>query len=193
MIVPLQRPFVTADEFEQMPDTKGLELIDGHIREVPSVGMEASIVASRINRIIGNHVEANRLGWVCDAESELNCFPNRPNHIRKADVSFIRYGRFEDERPPRGRCPIAPDLVVEVISPSNSSDEMNEKLGEYLAAGVRLVWYCHVNERTVTVFHADGSAAWLTADKELSGEDVLPGFAVRVADLFPPPPPTPST
>src|SRR5947208_212385 len=99
MIVPLQAPYVTADEFEQMSDTKGLELIDGRIVEVPSMGLDASTVSSRVGCIVGNFIYEHRLGWVCDAEAEYNCFPDRPDHIRKADVSFIRYGRLEGERP----------------------------------------------------------------------------------------------
>src|SRR6476646_5301765 len=98
MIVALNQPLVTADEFERMSDTKGCELIDGRIVEMPQMGMEATWVTGQAFLAVETHCRRHRLGWVLTSQAEYNCFPDRPNHIRKADVSFIRFGRLEDER-----------------------------------------------------------------------------------------------
>jgi Uma2 family endonuclease len=176
-----------------MPGTKGFELIDGLLVEMPPVSTEASWIAGQVLLAVGSYVKSHRLGWVFDAESEYNCFPNRPNHIRKCDVSFIRYGRFKDERLPEGRTRIAPDLAVEVISPSNTPEEIETKIDEYLGAGIRLIWVVYPKPRTVYAYRPDGRVIRLNDSQELSGEDVVPGFTCRIADLFPPPVPSPAS
>jgi Uma2 family endonuclease len=109
--------------------------------------------------------------------------------VRRADVSFIRKERYPwDQLAEDGYTTIPPDLAVEVVSPNDTVSGLVEKIGEYLRAGVRLVWIIDPPTRTVQVWRSDQSGAWLGAEDELSGEDVVPGFRCRVADLFPVPP-----
>jgi Uma2 family endonuclease len=112
--------------------------------------------------------------------------------VRKPDVSFVRYGRFPDEQLPAGFARLAPDLTGEVVSPGDTYEEVDGKVEEYLRAGVRLVWVISPTNRTVRVYRLDGSSSSVRADGELDGEDVLPGFRCRVADLFPQPPAAPA-
>ena len=79
---------------------------------------------------------------------------------------------------------LAPDLAVEVISPNDLASEVNEKIDEYLSAGVSLVWVIDPDSKTVSVYRKDGSTARLRESDELSGEDVIPGFSCKVNDIF---------
>jgi Uma2 family endonuclease len=108
--------------------------------------------------------------------------------VRKPDVSFIRRGRLPDERLPKGHVTIPPDLAVEVLSPNDLADEVDEKVKEYLEAGVLVVWVVFPKTRTVQIHRADGPIVKLTETDELSGEEVLPGFRCRVGEIFPPQP-----
>jgi Uma2 family endonuclease len=89
-----------------------------------------------------------------------------------------------DDAPSRGYDDIPPDLVVEVLSPRDIATELDQKVEEFLRAGVRLVWVVNPDTRTVRIHRLDGSISGLHETDELSGEDVLPGFACPVAALF---------
>ena len=82
-----------------------------------------------------------------------------------------------------------PDLAVEVVSSNDLANGIQEKVEDYLGAGVRLVWVIYPETGVAQVLRADGTTARLTRDDSLDGEDVLPGFRCRLGDLFPPPPP----
>jgi Uma2 family endonuclease len=85
---------------------------------------------------------------------------------------------------PEGFWPLAPDLAIEVVSPNDRADEVHSKVHEYLEAGTRLVWVLWPRRRSVTVHDADGLVRELDPEQYLDGDDTLPGFSVRVADLF---------
>ena len=104
--------------------------------------------------------------------------------VRIPDVSFISWNQLPDRRVPRVPiADLAPDLAVEVISPSNTVREMERKLQEYRDFGVRLVWYVFPETQEVHVYSADQHEI-LTVDQEISGGDVLPGFVLPVRRLF---------
>ena len=79
------------------------------------------------------------------------CFPDAPAKVRKPDASFIRRGRLPGEALPDGFCPIPPDVAAEVVSPNDLAYEVDEKVGEWLRAGVRLVWVINPRARIVAV------------------------------------------
>ena len=83
---------------------------------------------------------------------------------------------------------IPPDLVVEVVSPNDLAYEIDEKVQEYLDAGVQLVWVVNPALRTVRIYRADGTISGLHESDELSGENIVPGFHCPIANLFPPRP-----
>ena len=127
------------------------------------------------------------------ADASYQCYPDDPRKVRRPDVSFIRADRLPAEEDREGHCRIAPDLAVEVISPNDLYTDVDEKVEEYLAAGVRQVWVLNPSTRTLRVHRCDGTQNYLREQDELTGEDVVPGFRCRVGALFaiptaPPPP-----
>jgi Uma2 family endonuclease len=106
--------------------------------------------------------------------------------VRRPDVSFIHFGRLQNEVLPKGHIEIPPDLVVEVISPNDLYGEVKAKVREYQLAGIRLVWLIDPDGRSVEVYRANRSVSILSDEDELEGEDVLPGFRCRIMDILPP-------
>jgi Uma2 family endonuclease len=104
--------------------------------------------------------------------------------VRRPDLSFIRAGRFPNDELPDRKIEGAPDLAVEVISPTDIAEEVEQKLDEYLRAGTRLVWFVYLPTKNVWAYKPDGTAKLYRTADTLSGDDVLPGFSVPVAELF---------
>jgi Uma2 family endonuclease len=175
---------VTPEELLAMPDGGHYELIDGELKE-RNVSVLSSRVAVKVSTVLNNYSDQTGAGIVLESELGYRCFPWKPRRILRADVSFIRADRMSEERLSEGFCTIAPDLAVEVVSPNDMIEELDEKVEEYLRAGVKLVWVLRPNVRAVQVFRADGSVSWLRASAELSGEDVIPGFRCRIDTFFP--------
>jgi Uma2 family endonuclease len=165
-----------------MSDEKNYELVDGQLVEL-SVGAFSSWVAGRLHFLISRFLEQNRIGLVWPEGTGCQCFPDSPDRVRKPDTLFISRGRLSDEKL-TGYIPIAPDLVVEVVSPNDIVYELEEKIAEYLHAGVRLVWVVDPERRTVRIHRADGSIGWARESDSLDGEDVLPGFRCGVGEIF---------
>jgi Uma2 family endonuclease len=157
------------------------ELVDGILVE-KTVGLDESLIGMRIGRLVGNFVDPRGLGVVAGADGTIRLDLNL---VRIPDVSFISWDRLPGGELPDEPIPlVVPDLVVEVISKSNTPKEMNDKLHEYFEKGVRLVWYVRPRSRVVDVYTSPDRFTRLTASMQLDGGDVLPGFSVRVGDLF---------
>ncbi len=190
MIVSL-RTNLTPEQFEMMSGTRGVELVDGDLKEL-NMGAESSYVSGELMFLIGKVIRAGNLGHIFPPDAMYQCFPLKPKSVRKPDVSFVRSGRFPNNRPPRGIIYLVPDLVVEVISPNDTYYDVEDKLNDYLLVKVPLIWVVNPDCRSVHTYLADGTVRRYTAEEELTGEPLFPGFRVRVADLFPAPLPTPS-
>ena len=167
------------------PETnrKGCELVDGVWVEKP-MSNKAALVASNLTAPLVPHVRAGRLGFVFQADAAYRLFPARPKLLRKPDLSFVRSERFPDGRVTDKTYEFPPDLAVEVISPNDVAEDVELKLDEYLRAGVRLVWVVSVKTRNVWAYKPDGTGKLYRAADVLSGEDVVPGFAVTAGELF---------
>ena len=100
------------------------------------------------------------------------------------DTSFVAAGRLPDDQTPEGYIKVAPDIAVEVVSPNELYEEVEAKVADYRSAGVKLIWIVSPKSQTVLIRRLDGSCAEVGATGQLSGEDVLPGFACPVAELF---------
>jgi Uma2 family endonuclease len=107
-----------------------------------------------------------------------------PDTVRAPEVAFVARKRIPAEGVPEGFWLFAPDLAVEVISPSDRFDDVLAKVQDYLHAGTRLVWVLHPRTTAAMVYRANGAVQLLQGHDELSGEDVLPGFRCRVQELF---------
>jgi Uma2 family endonuclease len=162
---------------------KGYELIDGRLKEMHT-GAEPSYIGGNICRLLMRHCERPFCGWVFQAMTSYQLLRHRPNLVRRPDVSFVRTGRFPNESLPAGHIQFAPDFAAEVIAPGEPYYDVEEKVREYRQAGVRLVWVVVPPSRSVLVRRLDGTVSEVLEDGELSGEDVVPGFRCRVADVF---------
>ncbi|HEY2785122.1 MAG TPA: Uma2 family endonuclease [Fimbriiglobus sp.] len=173
------------DDLLQMPDEGlGFELIDGELRE-RNVSKQSSLVAGEVHFHLRLFGQAKSIGWFFPEGNSYRCFPDDPDRVRRADVSFIARSRMTpEEYVEEGHTEIAPDLAVEVTSPNDTVYDVDRKIREWLAAGVRLVWEINPEEKTVQIYRPDGTVTFLKSSDTLTAEPVLPGFSVPVADLF---------
>ncbi len=180
-----EKTLITADDLLRLRDD-GMrhELVRGELRTMPPAGEEHGIVAGEAFGLIRDFVRPRRLGYVFAAETGF-FLEHAPDLVRAPDVAFVAAGRFEGRRPSRRFSDLVPDLVVEVVSPYDTATEVEEKVLDWLNAGVRLVWVVHPSTRSVTVYQSRIEIRLLTAGEELSGGEVLPGFTCQVRDLFP--------
>jgi Uma2 family endonuclease len=168
-----------------MPDEgSGFELVDGELKEL-NVSKQSSRIAGRICTQFENYSVAHHPAWVFPEGTSYRCFTDDPNRVRRPDVSIIPLTRMTREQYYEdGHCCIAPDLVVEVVSPNDNAEDLEEKLREWLAAGARIVWVVYPSRQAVRIHRGDGGYAYLQAVDTLTAEGVLPGFSCPVADLF---------
>jgi Uma2 family endonuclease len=177
-------PRYTPDDLLRMPDGDHYELIDGQLVE-REMCMLASFVAGVIYHLLARHCFPKQAGWPFHEGTTYQCFPAHPNQVRKADVSVFRWERRTtvDIRA-EGHCLLHPDLVVEVVSPNDEVYDVDAKVQEWLDAGVSRVWVVNPVQRTVAVHRRAGPGVILHEQDELTGDEAVPGFQCRVADLF---------
>ena len=157
------------------------ELVDGVLVE-KAMGFQEACLAGVILTLLRAFVVPRNLGFVGGADGMVTLFPNL---IRMPNVSFVSWDRIPAGRMPQEPAPrLAPDLAVEVLSPSNTAAEMARKRREYFEAGVRLVWMVDPKVRTITVYNAPDQLRVLDEAHTLDGGDVLPGFEVPVRQVF---------
>ena len=157
------------------------ELIDGVLVE-KTTGYYESLIAASIIQFLGRFVETHDLGIVLGADGTLRILPNQ---VRIPDVSFISWAKFPNRELPAEPIPaVAPDLAVEVLSPSNTAGEMQRKLHDYFTAGVRLVWYVDPRTKTAKAYTAEDQCVELSEEDSLTGGEVLPGFELPLGELF---------
>jgi len=175
---------LTIAEFEAMPeeDAYRIELVRGYVVREPSPATYHGVVATRIGHHLQEHVSARHLGVVIgDAGFVLE---ETPPSVRGPDVSFLSTARIPADAPRRGFWRVGPDLAVEVLSPSNPRSMLRDKLSQYFAAGVRLVWLVDPAAETVTVLNAAGVLTTVRSGQVLDGSPVLPDLRIQVAALF---------
>lgn len=182
----------TVDDVIRMEEkyNRLFELVDATLVE-KVVGLRESLVAGELVYLLKDHLRKNgNPGVVSGADGTVKLLGTL---VRIPDVAFIAWDRFPNRRVPEAKVSeVVPNLAVEVLSRGITVPEMERKLKEYFLAGVDLVWFVDLETRTVKVFTSPDDWTQLTAADTLTGETVLPGFAVSVADLFSTLPPDPS-
>jgi Uma2 family endonuclease len=177
---------LTATEFAQLPqpeDGSQQELVHGIVITLPPPSFYHGQVCSRIDHTLGAFIDAQRLGWITSNDSGVILARN-PDTVRGPDLAF--WSRERMPEPPRiGYPDIPPDLVVEVLSPSDVFSQILRKVQQYLRAGTRVVWVVVPEDRSVTVCRAGQDQIILGNGDTLRSDDVLPGLSCLVADLFP--------
>jgi len=175
---------MTADELLAMPDDGWrYELVKGELRRMPPPGDQHGWVGMNLGGPLHTFVKENKLGVVYLAETGFK-LESDPDTVRAPDVAFVRQERVQETGPLQGYRFGAPDLVVEVLSPRDTIREVEEKVWEWLMAGARMVWVVSPKLRTVTVYRSLTDIVTLTEKDTLDGGDVVPGFKIRVGDIF---------
>ena len=175
------RRVATEEDLLAMPkDGRKYELVDGEIRVSPA-GDRHSVIALALGARLLAFAKEHQLGHVCGADAGFR-LPG--GNVRSPDASFVATGRFPDDRPPDDWGSLAPDLAVEVISPGDRPRHILDKVGEYLEAGVRLVWVIDPRHSRATVYRSLNDVRELGASDLLDGEDVLPGFRCRLEEIL---------
>ena len=174
---------ITVEAFEAMSLAGRWELVDGELVEMsPSADASAS-TGMTVGAILWQFVRKNRLGRLYNAEGGFVLFPNRAT-VRAPDIAFVRADRAPQGEARRHFPRLAPDLVVEVLSPTDRPADVVAKVEMYQEAGVPLIWLVDPETQSVTIIAAGKSIEILKASDTLDGGAVLPGFAVKVAEIF---------
>lgn len=171
------------EDLLSMPDGDNYELIDGRLKE-KQMGARSDRIALRLGGLLDQFCVRTKSGLVFGSQTGFRCFANKPKLVRKPDVSFVAAGRLPNDEAPDGDIALVPDLVAEAVSPNDTYEEVAVKVAEFKSVGVKLIWVISPETRTVLIRRADGTCAELDETGTLSGENVLPGFACPVADLF---------
>ena len=174
----------TAEELLCLP-ANGLrhELVNGKLYEMEPAGGRHGQVAMKIGSLLNLHVRSMGLGQVFAAETGF-ILRLDPDTVRAPDAAFVAQSRLPQGELPDGFLALAPDLVVEVISPGDRPREVREKVADWLRAGARLVWTVYPASRAVTVHRSPDSFEELVEGDTLDGAEVVPGFSSRVEELF---------
>jgi Uma2 family endonuclease len=179
----VQLRYMTSEELAEQPlDNKRTELVRGRLVVREPAKAEHGRIAAQMLIDIGIYLREHPIGTVYAAETGFT-LARSPDTVRAPDVAYIRADRTPRE-PVIGFDEIAPDLVVEVLSPGDRARMVRTKVAHWLQAGTLLVWVIDPRKRCAQVFRADGSAITLTGADTLDGENVLPGFAVSVASIL---------
>ena len=175
---------MTPDEFllHPLPDGKA-ELVRGELRVTPPAGGPHGCVATNIVGLLLAHVKARGLGRVF-ADGAGYQLLELPRTVRAPDASFVRSDRLPKQGIGPGFLKLAPDLAVEVLSPSESASELEEKLDDYRACGTPLIWVVDPVRRTVMIVASDSPVRWLREADTLDAGEVIAGFVCGVAEIF---------
>ena len=173
---------MTAEELLNASELGRCELVRGELVMMSPAGFDHGRIALTIGRLLGNFVSEQALGVVLSAETGFQ-IARDPDTVRAPDVAFVR----SDRVPTTGMFGFfcgAPDIAVEVLSPSDRASAVNAKVQEWLDAGCRLVWVVDPQTRTITVHRSPREVAMFAAGDTLTAGDVVPGFSIQVGDIF---------
>jgi Uma2 family endonuclease len=173
---------MTAEELMRLPDD-GLkhELIKGELLTMPPPYPEHGAVMTNVAFLLHQHVRARQLGKVITGDAGFK-LESDPDTVLGPDVAFIRHERIAGIST---QCFAgAPDLVVEILSPSDRKGTVEAKANMWLDLGAAAVWLVNPKTKTVEVRKRDAEKKLLTIEDELTGDDIIPGFHCRVAEIF---------
>jgi Uma2 family endonuclease len=185
-------PAPTDEELRRIEAEPGTEFVDGELKE-HQMSMLAVLAATAVTIRVGTAAADAADATVFQDGMGYRCWPGKPNHYRKPDVSVVRTSKLADvelnEDGDVGTLSVVPDLAVEVVSLNDKAGELDEKLMDYAGAGFPEVWVLFPLTRSVTRYKEGRHDAKLVGDDELTLPDLLPSFKATVAELFPHPKP----
>ena len=174
---------VTGAQLLRMPWLNPCELVGGRIVCMTPTNPTHGRIEVNVAVALSRFVRTQNLGVVM--AGEVGVFTTRdPDTVRAPDVLFLSRQRDALRTRGDGFLEVAPDLVVEILSPTDRPDALRHKLDEYIAAGVRTAWVIDPATRAVRVHRPDGDVRSFAAGEIVAGEDVLPGFELPVDEVF---------
>ncbi len=174
---------LTAEEFWLLPETEmRRSLVRGEVEETMPPGARHGIIALKFGLLLGIWNREHNVG-VIGGESGF-ILARDPDVVRGPDVYFVRAERIPADGAPEAFWRLAPDLAIEVVSPTESAEEVRDKVEDFLAAGTPVVWVAYPKRRVVVTYTLDNLTRTYRADDLLTAPAVLPGFSCSVADLF---------
>ena len=175
---------MTVEEFLAYPVPEGkAELVRGELRVSPPPGAPHGAAAVNLIFLLSLHVRQHALGGVF-ADSFGYELIRLPRTVRVPDASYVRADRLPPEGLGPGLLKLAPDLAIEVLSPSETASELEEKLHDYLVSGTSLIWVVDPVRRTVMTISSDAPVRWLEEGDTLEGGAVVQGFSCAVSEIF---------
>lgn len=187
MVIQKPERLLTVEDFWEEYAGQPVELLHGKVIKLSPVGGEAPRTGAVMTAFVTIFVLQNNLGIVTNAESgywitkDTLCAP---------DVGFYGWEKAKQHADRDSYRPFPPDLAIEIVSPTDRASAIDEKVADYLRAGVLLVWVVYPKTRTVMRFQSNAQPQRLTVADTLDGGDVLPGFTLPVAECFPTEPAT---
>ena len=175
------KALLTIEQFDQLPIKEGIlyELNEGEVVTMTEPMPRHNWLRDNVARLTGNFVEERKLGRVfLETGYQLT-----PETVRIPDVSFVPADRMHDIDLDK-RIQGAPALAIEVVSPTDLAEELRQKVKQYLATGVKVVWVFYPKTREVQVFRADGGSFVRREHETLEEPDVLPGFSLDLKRVF---------
>ena len=177
-----QTGLITGEELARMGNIGRCELVEGKIMPMSPTGYEHGEIENAVGAELRAFVRPRKLGKVL--VGEVGIYVRRgPDTVRGADAIFISHERYTQKQSD-SYLDVAPVLVVEILSPNDTWAEVMQKLREYFGIGVRLIWIIDSTARTVFAYRSITDVREFTEQDDLSGDDVLPGFTMKVANLF---------
>ena len=175
---------ITADDLLRLSsDGVRGELIRGVLSETMPTGHEHGQIAANLTILLGVFVKPRKLGALTTSDSGVQ-LEHDPDTVREPDVAFFSAEKSPPDERVTGYAQVAPDLAVEIVSPSDRLPAVNDKALMWLRYGVRLVWVVRPDERRVDVHREGHPVAALTESDALDGLDALPGFSCPVREIF---------
>ncbi len=175
----------TAEDLLAMREEEPYELVEGSLAPLSPTGLSHGYTEARIVALLWTYLREHPIGILVTGEVGF-VLRRDPDTVRAADVAFVRRERLPSGDLPHGFFEGAPDLVVEILSPSDRYTDVLRKVSEWLEAGAAMAWMVDPERYGVMVFRPDGTLRLLGEGDPLEGEEVLPGFRYPVGELFSP-------
>jgi Uma2 family endonuclease len=172
---------MTGEELFRRPDLGPCELVNGRIVPLPPTGADHGFVESRLTRRLSAYAEDTGRGEVMSGEAGIYIRRN-PDTVRAPDAAFISNERLAQRKSP-SFLDVAPELVVEVLSPDDRWSEVTEKIEDYFEAGVARVWIVDSKTRKLHAYRSPTESEQFGEGQTLTDEEILPGFRLVISEL----------